>query len=94
MPPTETCSRPVAGHEVPLLVEDPVVRQHDLVVADADLASGEVRGRVVEPALGPVHEPGDHRARVGRLRRELVQRREVVAHELRAEHEILRAGSP
>ena len=34
---------PLAGHEVPLLVEDPEVRQHDLVVAGADLAAGEER---------------------------------------------------
>ena len=85
---------PLAGDEVALLVEDPVVRQHDLVVADAYLASGEVRGRVVEPAVGPVHETGDHRTRIGRLGGELLEGGQVVAHELRAEHAGPRADSP
>ena len=80
---------PLAGHEVPLLVEDPEVRQHDLVVAGADLAAGEEPGRVVQPSLGPVHEPGDHGTGIGGLRGELVERVEVVTDELGAEHEIL-----
>jgi hypothetical protein len=73
---------PLAGHEVPLLVEDPVVRQDDLVVAGADLTAGEEPGRVVQPSIGPVHEPGDHGAGVGGLGRELVERGEVVSDEL------------
>ena len=60
--------RRVAPGEVPLLVEDRVVRQEVFPVDAGDLAAGEDRGGVVQVA-GQGRQP-DHRDRAGDRRRE------------------------
>jgi hypothetical protein len=77
-------------HEVPLLVEDPVVRQLHLVVASLDVPAAQERRGVVEPCVAPVNESGDHAAPAGRPPRQLPQRLQVVVDERLPKHKILR----
>jgi hypothetical protein len=76
-------------HEVPLLVEHPVVRQLELVVAGLDAATSQERGGVVQLLLRAVDEPRQHGTAICGSSRELLECREVAAHERAAEHEVL-----
>ena len=86
-PDDEELARVVAGGEVALLVEDPVVGQQPLAVDAVDLALGAHRGRVVEVTAG-VDEADYRRAPTG-AGRHPVEGGPVVGYEAGLEQQIL-----